>query len=160
MHIFDHHPQTDTDIKGEYEVIESTGATVTILTEIIKERAIALTPDEATIMCLGIYEDTGSFTFSSTTEKDFLAAAFLISKGANLNVVSNLIAREISPEQVGLLNDIIQAATHHNIHGASVVITSVTSENYVPDFAFIVHKMVKMENLPKSINSEVQLGKT
>ncbi|MFH2218807.1 MAG: CBS domain-containing protein [Pseudomonadota bacterium] len=147
VHIFDHHPQMDTDIKGEYEVIESTGATVTILTEMIKERAIALTPDEATIMCLGIYEDTGSFTFSSTTEKDFLAAAFLISKGANLNVVSNLISREISPEQVGLLNDIIQAATHYNIHGASVVITSVSSENYVPDFAFIVHKMVKMENL-------------
>ncbi|MBW2192390.1 MAG: bifunctional oligoribonuclease/PAP phosphatase NrnA, partial [Deltaproteobacteria bacterium] len=147
IHIYDHHPDMDNDIQGEYEVIAPTGATVTILAEIIKERDIALTPDEATIMCLGIYEDTGSFTFSSTTEKDFLAAAFLVSKGANLNVVSNLIAREISPEQVGLLNDIIQAATYYNIHGVDVVVTSVTSENYVPDFAFIVHKMVKMENL-------------
>ncbi|MFC1828789.1 CBS domain-containing protein [Thermodesulfobacteriota bacterium] len=147
VHIYDHHPDMDNDIHADYEVIEPTGATVTILAEIIKERGIDLTPDEATIMCLGIYEDTGSFTFSSTTGKDFLAAAFLVSKGANLNVVSNLIAREISPEQVGLLNDIIQAATHYNIHGVDVVVTSVTSENYVPDFAFIVHKMVKMENL-------------
>jgi tRNA nucleotidyltransferase (CCA-adding enzyme) len=83
---------------------------------------VDITPDEATIMCLGIYEDTGSFTFASTSEKDFLAAAFLLSKGANLNTVSNLIAREISPEQVGLLNDMIQSATHYNINGVEVVV--------------------------------------
>ena len=98
-------------------------------------------------MCLGIYEDTGSFTFPSTTEKDFSAAAFLLSKGANLNIVSNLIAREISPEQVGLLNDMIQAATRYNINGVEMVVTLVATDNYVPDFAFLVHKMVKMENL-------------
>jgi hypothetical protein len=34
----------------------------------------------------------------------------LLSKGANLNTISNLISREISPEQIGLLNDMIQAA--------------------------------------------------
>jgi tRNA nucleotidyltransferase (CCA-adding enzyme) len=147
IHIYDHHPFMSNDIRGHYEVLEQTGATVSILTEIIREKGIAISSDEATIMCLGIYEDTGSFTFPSTTQKDFQAAAFLLSKGANLNVVSNLIAREISPEQVGLLNDIIQAATHYNINGVDVVITSVSSENYVPDFAFIVHKMVKMENL-------------
>jgi len=147
IHIYDHHPFMNNDIRGHYEVLEQTGATVSILTEIIREKGIAISSDEATIMCLGIYEDTGSFTFPSTTQKDFQAAAFLLSKGANLNVVSNLIAREISPEQVGLLNDIIQAATHYNINGVDVVITSVSSENYVSDFAFIVHKMVKMENL-------------
>ncbi|MCK7503920.1 MAG: hypothetical protein MZV70_07335 [Desulfobacterales bacterium] len=32
-------------------------------------------------MCLGLYEDTGSFTFPSTTERDFLAAAFLLVAG-------------------------------------------------------------------------------
>ena len=60
------------------------GATVTILTEILEEKKIHITADEATIMCLGIYEDTGSFTFPSTTAQDFNAAAFLLSCGANL----------------------------------------------------------------------------
>ena len=147
IHIYDHHPPMSNDIKGHYEVHYSTGATVSILTEIIKAKAIDISPDEATIMCLGIYEDTGSFTFPSTTEKDFNAAAFLLSKGANLNVVSNLISREISPEQVKLLNDMIQAATRYNINGVEIVITIVTTDNYVSDFAFLVHKMVKMENL-------------
>ncbi len=147
IHIYDHHPPMDNDIKGHYEVHYLTGATVSILTEIIKEKGVDISPDEATIMCLGIYEDTGSFTFPSTTEKDFIAAAFLLSKGANLNVVSNLISREISPEQVGLLNDMIQASARYNINGIEIVITTVTTEKYVSDFAFLVHKMVKMENL-------------
>jgi tRNA nucleotidyltransferase (CCA-adding enzyme) len=147
IHIYDHHPPMDNDIKGHYEVHYLTGATVSILTEIIKEKGVDISPDEATIMCLGIYEDTGSFTFPSTTEKDFTAAAFLLSKGANLNVVSNLISREISPEQVGLLNDMIQASARYNINGIEIVITTVTTEKYVSDFAFLVHKMVKMENL-------------
>ena len=120
---------------------------MTILTEIIKERKVRITPDEATILCLGLYEDTGSFTFSSTTERDFLAAAFLLSKGANLNVVSDLIARELSPEQVVLLNDMIQAVTRYHISGIEIVVTSVTLEKYMPDFAFLVQKMVKMENI-------------
>jgi tRNA nucleotidyltransferase (CCA-adding enzyme) len=147
IHIYDHHPPMNNDIKGHHEVHYLTGATVSILTEIIKSKAIHISPDEATIMCLGIYEDTGSFTFPSTTEKDFDAAAFLLSKGANLNVISNLISREISPEQVKLLNDMIQAATRYNFNGVEIVITTVTTENYVSDFAFLVHKMVKMENL-------------
>jgi len=147
IHIYDHHPPMSSDIKGDYEIHCPTGATVTILTELIRAKEIEISPDEATIMCLGIYEDTGSFTFPSTTEKDFTAAAFLLSKGANLNVVSNLISREISPEQVGLLNDMIQAATRYHINSIEIVITSVSTDNYVSDFAFLVHKMVKMENL-------------
>jgi tRNA nucleotidyltransferase (CCA-adding enzyme) len=147
IHIYDHHPDSDNDVAGDREIVRITGATVTILTEIIRDEAIELNPDEATIMCLGIYEDTGSFTFPSTTQADFQAAAFLLSKGANLNIVSHLISREISPEQVGLLNDMIQASTRYNITGIEVVVTTVTTENFVPDFAFLVHKMVKMENL-------------
>ncbi len=147
VHIYDHHPPMDGDIKGEVEVVETTGATVTLLSELIEKQGIDISPDEATIMCLGIYEDTGSFNFASTTEKDFMAAARLLSKGANLNIVSNLISREISPEQISLLNEMIQAATHYNVNGIDVVMTSVTTETYMPDFAFLVHKMVKMENL-------------
>ncbi len=147
IHIYDHHPATGNDINGSLEVHGKTGANVTILTEIIKEKKVRVSPDEATIMCLGLYEDTGSFTFPSTTERDFLAAAFLLSKGANLNVVSDLIARELSPEQVVLLNDMIQAVTRYHISGIEIVVTSVTLEKYMPDFAFLVQKMVKMENI-------------
>jgi len=145
IHIYDHHSKKDDDIKGEFEVYRQTGATVTLLTEILQKKEITISPEEATIMCLGIYEDTGSFTFSSTMPEDLQAAAFLISKGANINVIANLIAREISPEQVGYLNDLIQAAVRYTINGVEVMVTTIRMDHYLPDFAFLVHKLVKME---------------
>ncbi len=147
IHIYDHHPAGDADIRGTLEVCEPTGATVTLLVEAIRERAVEISPDEATIMCLGLYEDTGAFTFPSTTERDLLAAAFLLSRGANLNVVSDLIARELNHEQVGLLNDMIEASHRLTINSVDVVVTSISREAYIPDFAFLVQKMAKMENI-------------
>ncbi|MFP4453001.1 MAG: DHH family phosphoesterase, partial [Desulfobacterales bacterium] len=71
IHIYDHHPRLDDDIKADFEVHSLTGANVSLLVELIKKKNIPVTPDEATVMCLGIYEDTGAFTYPSTTEKDF-----------------------------------------------------------------------------------------
>lgn len=147
IHIYDHHPASKNDIKAHYEVNSSTGANVTLLTELIQKNGIDISPEEATIMCLGIYEDTGSFTFSSTTQRDFKAAAFLLSKGANLTTVSNFIAKEMDPEQISLLNNMINAATHHRINGQEIVITSVPCDKFIHDLAFLVQKMMKIENV-------------
>jgi tRNA nucleotidyltransferase (CCA-adding enzyme) len=147
IHIYDHHPKHDDDIPADEEYHMLTGATVTILSSILREKNIPITPEEATIMCLGIYEDTGSFSYPSTTEHDFKAAAYLLSKGANLNIISNMISREFNPEQIGLLNDMIQAAKRHTINGVDIVLTSVTTDDYFPDFSFLVQKMAKMENI-------------
>jgi tRNA nucleotidyltransferase (CCA-adding enzyme) len=65
IHIFDHHPPSEEDLRGAVEEVREVGATVTLLARILKERDIALTPEEATIMAVGLYEDTGSFTFSA-----------------------------------------------------------------------------------------------
>ena len=147
IHIYDHHPKKSDDIPADKEYHMLTGATVTILTQILQKQKIPISPEEATIMCLGIYEDTGSFTFPSTTEHDFQAAAYLLSKGASLNTISGMITREFNPEQIGLLNDMIQAAKRYMINGVEIVLTSVATDNYFPDFSFLVQKMIKMENI-------------
>ncbi|MBW2107376.1 MAG: CBS domain-containing protein [Deltaproteobacteria bacterium] len=147
IHIYDHHPAMPDDIAGTLKVIEMTGAAVTIMTKLLREKSIPITPDEATIMALGLYEDTGSFTFSSTTADDYHAAAYLLSRGANLNVVANMITREMSPEQISLLNEMIQNTTHHTVNGVDVAVTRVSCEDYVADFALLVHKLRDMENL-------------
>jgi len=147
IHVYDHHPPGPEDIKPDFNFYDATGANTTILTKIIEEKKIDLTPDEATIMCLGIYEDTGSFTFSSTTEHDLKSAAFLLSKGANLNVISDMISREINPEQVKILNDMLQSANRFKINGVEITSTNVSHESYIPDFAILVHKMMKVESL-------------
>ncbi len=147
IHVFDHHPALKNDIKPDYEISRLTGANVTLLTEIIREQNLEILPDEATIMCLGIFEDTGSFTFPSTTPEDFSAAGYLVSKGANLTTIANLITKEMDPDQIALLNDLIHSAVHHFINGVDVVISSVSCEEYIHDLAFLVQKFLKIENL-------------
>ncbi|HDL90221.1 MAG TPA: hypothetical protein ENG14_04895 [Thermodesulforhabdus norvegica] len=122
IHIYDHHPDAEDDVTGSVSVIRRVGATVTILTEIIKERNIPITPEEATILMIGIFEDTGSFTFLSTTPDDFEAASFLLKCGADLNVVSDIVTKDLTAEQVALLNDMISSARVYTIHGVDVCI--------------------------------------
>ena len=147
IHIYDHHPDSDDDVLGSIEVVRPVGATVTLLTEIIKERGIALTPDEATVLALGIYEDTGSFTFSSTTPADYKAAVFLLEQGANLNIVADMLTRELTAEQISLLSDLIHSATSHTINTIPICIARASTEQYVGDFALLAHKLMDMDNL-------------
>ena len=147
IHIYDHHPPSDDDIKGDFEIIQERGAGVSTMTRIIREKGITITPDEATLMSLGIYEDTGSFTFSSTKAEDHEAAAWLLEQGASLNTISDMLTRELTAEQVWLLNDLMDSATKNNINGLEVVIAKAKSDRYIGDFAVLVQKFMEMENL-------------
>jgi tRNA nucleotidyltransferase (CCA-adding enzyme) len=147
IHIYDHHPESDDDARGHIEVIREIGSTTALLTSLIREKGISISPDEATVMCLGIHEDTGSFTFSSTKAEDYQAAAWLTEQGANHNIIADMLTRELTAEQVWLLNDLTQAATTRVIAGVEIVITKVVRDEYVGDFAVLVHKFMEMENL-------------
>lgn len=147
IHVYDHHPKAEDDVRGTVEVIRPVGATVTLLTHILRERGVPISPEEATILILGIFEDTGSFTFSSTTPEDFRAAAFLLEQGADLNLVADLVTRELTAEQVALLHELLHSARTYNIQGVDVCIATVSVERYVGDFAVLVHKLKDMENL-------------
>jgi len=147
IHIYDHHPKSNDDIQGKVAVIRNVGATTSIITEIIRERGIALSADEATIMSLGIHEDTGSFTYASTSPEDYRAAAWLAEQGANHNLIAEMLPRELRAEQVWLLNDLTKSATKLTINGVEVVISKVISDEYIGDFAVLVHRFMEMENL-------------
>ena len=147
IHIYDHHPSAPDDVKGSLEVVRPYGSTTTIMCSILRERQIEITPDEATIMMLGIYEDTGSLTFSSTTEEDFRAAAFLLSQGASLNIVADMVIKDLTADQVCVLNELIENASVHTFHGIDVMITQALCPGYVGDFAVLAHKLKNMENV-------------
>ncbi|NOY69609.1 MAG: CBS domain-containing protein [Deltaproteobacteria bacterium] len=147
VHIYDHHPATAGDIRPDYEIARCCGATVTILTDIISKKEIEVSADEATIMLLGIFEDTGSFTYPSTTPEDFAAAAFLLSRGASLTTISDMISKELEPTQIALLNDMIKNGVPYYINGIDIVVSTVSCDDYIHDLAFLTQKMLKIEDL-------------
>ncbi len=147
IHIYDHHPDSQDDVHGSVEVVQLLGSTTAILTRIIREKGLPLSSQEATIMALGIFEDTGSFTFSSTTPEDFEAAAYLLQQGADLNVVSGILSREMSAEQVSLLNNLLEHTSHFHVDGIEVVLAHSTAKEYVPDFAVVAHRFMDMGHI-------------
>jgi tRNA nucleotidyltransferase (CCA-adding enzyme) len=147
IHVYDHHPPAKDDIRGDVEVHVISGACASMMASILKERNIDITPEEATIMMLGIYEETGSFAYPSTTQLDFDAASFLLSKGAHVDVVADVLVRDLSPEQVYVLHDLMEGTSVTNVNGIDVAIAEGSTEDYVGDLAVLVQKLRDMENL-------------
>ncbi len=145
--IYDHHPCFPDEIKGSNTLSKPYGATTTIMCELLREKKINISSDEATVMALGIYEDTGSFTYTSTTRADFEQAGFLISCGACLSTISSLVVKEMKTEQVTWLNELINEMTTIAVKGIQVHLSAIAASHYIPDLASIVQKIVRMENL-------------
>ncbi len=147
IHCYDHHPDSDDDVAAAFSLVRPWGSTTAILIKELRDRGLSVTPDEATILGLGIYEDTGSFTFSSTTEHDLEAAAWLRASGMDVNVIADLMTRELSSEQITIMSGLIESAATHDINGVEVVVAEAYCERYVGDFALLVHKFLDMENI-------------
>ncbi len=149
VHLYDHHlPEKGSGIKADYKVIRPYGSATTVLVELLKERGIRPNPDEATIIALGIYEDTGSFTYPSTTPADLKAAAWLVELGADLNTVGQIIRHDLSAEQVDLLNQLLETAVRFHIEGVEVVIARAKSSRYIDEFAVVAQKLMDIEDIP------------
>jgi tRNA nucleotidyltransferase (CCA-adding enzyme) len=147
IHLYDHHPNAPGDMKGDVEVVRRVGATTTIFAEIFQKRGITITPEEATLLAIAEYEDTGSFTFSTTTPADLKAMAWLLSCGANLHTASQFITQELTAKEVVILHELIKSATTYTVQGIEIIVAKISSPDYIDEFSLIVRRFTSMENL-------------
>ena len=151
--IFDHHGEaagaveSGSDRPSINRVIESVGATTTILVERVREAGVPLTSEEATVLALGLYEETGSFGYASTTPRDLQAAAFLIAAGADLNQVAQTLHRPLDPNIVALLNDLLQHSEVHYLEGRKILVATSTFDRDRVEAAEAVHKLAELEGV-------------
>lgn len=147
IHIYDHHPFEKEDIRGGVEKIEGVGATATLFVELLKGKKLHPSPMEATILALGIYEETGSLLFPSTTERDLLAVSYLLKRGANLNIVSSYIKTELNVEELDLLNELVKSSDEIVLRGIRIVIARATRDAYMGDAAHLAHRIMDLEDI-------------
>ncbi len=147
VHVYDHHPQSSRDIAGKVEVVEDAGANITIMVEQLRKRKLTITPEEATLFAIALYEDTGSLTFASTTPRDLRTGAWLLEQGANLNVVADNLGQELSPEQVMILNDLLRNLRRITVREVEVAVATASTGRYVADLSVVTHRLRDMENL-------------
>jgi tRNA nucleotidyltransferase (CCA-adding enzyme) len=144
--VYDHHPIEQADFEPDERHVEPLGATTTLLLKHIRERNLALSPFEATLFALGIYFDTGSFTFGGTTAEDLDAAAHLRRCGANLDVVADYLHYGFTEEQRSLLTELVRSSEIHIIRGVSVALACVETPGYVSEVAALASRLVELEN--------------
>lgn len=148
VHAYDHHPRMKGDIIADLDVYEEVGSTVSILADIIKRKKIRLSYLEATLMLIGIYEETGSLTYRATTKLDVDMVSFLLSQGASLAVVSSYINRELGENELSLLTRLINSTERVVIRGVHVSFIELDGDSYVGELGVLIHKLMEIENIP------------
>ncbi|MBI4389622.1 MAG: CBS domain-containing protein [Nitrospinae bacterium] len=148
VHVYDHHLDVAVKIPAHKAEIRKRGSSATVLFEVLSLRNIALSPEEATLLALGIYQDTHLLVSPMAVPEDFLAVGALLKMGADLNVVSDFVHPRLNQEQVSVMNDLIRNLETLNINGVEIAIATAIVERYVGDLSIVAQKMVELENLP------------
>ncbi|MCM8813602.1 MAG: CBS domain-containing protein [Candidatus Omnitrophica bacterium] len=146
IHCYDHHPRAAADLRATKDIYAARGATVTILVELLKKKSIVLSPLEATICALGIYEDTGSLTFSSTTPRDIDMVGYLFRLGADVSLISSCLNRELTPAEVHVFSQLLDRTRYYAVEGVSVALCSAPAVGKDVDLSLMINKLAEVEN--------------
>jgi len=139
--VIDHHPMESDLDPGWNLQVEKVGATTTLLVEALKEHGRDLSGSTATLMLLGIYEDTGSLTYPSTTPRDIHAAGWLLEQGASLVIAVDFLNQPLSAEQQALFEQLIESADVIKIQGLEIVIAKGNAGGSTDEISTLAHKL-------------------
>ncbi len=139
--VIDHHQEKENSDPSWLYRLENSGAVTTILVESIQDQNILINPHQATLMLLGIYEDTGSLSYSSTTSRDIRSAAYLLDQGASLRIAVDYLNPPLSAEQKSVYDQLLANVKTEVIHGLRIVISFVEAADLVEEISSIAHKM-------------------
>lgn len=145
LDIWDHHPAASDDLAQATIHYASCGAVTSLLCAELERKAVKLEPEEATLLGLGIYADTGSFTYSSTTQADFKAASWLLGQGMNVTQLNDMACHELTSMHVQALNSLLESAKMYTFNNVPVALAEASMEHYLGDFANLAHKLMEME---------------
>jgi len=141
VEVIDHHPLDANLDSGIVFSGAELGATVTMLVERISQLVIPLSPIEATLLLLGIYEDTGSLAYVTTTSRDVRAAAWLLDRHASLEVVNRYLRYPLTERQQMLYKQLVENSEALQIAGQVVVVAAAVAEGYVEEISTLAHKL-------------------
>jgi len=150
--IFDHHPPTSDDLARGSVHQFGYGANATGLFLQVQQNDIRLTPQQATIILLGIYADTGNLTYPGTTAEDALAVGELLRQGADLQTVNYYLRPYFDPTQLFLLRDMLASLEEKNVEGYKVVL--IRRELEVP----VQGLSVLLSNVSDMVGADAILG--
>lgn len=141
VRLIDHHSPEGIDPAWDAHV-EQVGATTTLLVEQLRERGRTLTTVEATLLLLGIYEDTGSLTYGTTTARDARAAAWLLEQNADLATVRRFLDIPLSDAQQDLYDRLQKGIDWQRIEGRAIALAEATAPaDFDDEISAVAHRL-------------------
>jgi len=139
--VYDHHPlREDIDPTWELHLVQA-GSNASQMVARIRDADIELTAIQATTLALGLYEDTGSFTYGSTTPADLKAAGFCIEQGANLDVVMRFLYPPLSDGQRKLYDRLLQNVETYPVEDRIILAAKADAMDVSDEISSVAHKM-------------------
>jgi tRNA nucleotidyltransferase (CCA-adding enzyme) len=146
---YDHHPPSASDLEVAGGIVDpEAGSTSTILVEEMQRRGLSCSPEEADLLLMGIYEDTGSLTYATTGPRDLAAASWLLGQGGDLAAVRSFVARPLDPERLDVLHRMTQNLEVHRVRGHRVGVVVVELGEYLEELAPLVSRCLEAFDLP------------
>ncbi len=139
--VYDHHPRRE-DLDPDWEThFTNAGSNTSQMVAMIREKEIVLSPIQATTLALGLYEDTGSFTYDSTTADDLEAAGFCIRHGADLDIVSEFLYPPLSADQRRLYERLLKNIDTYQIEDQTILAVKADAMDVQDEISSVAHKM-------------------
>ncbi|MCX6646123.1 MAG: CBS domain-containing protein [bacterium] len=144
--VWDHHRPEGPEFKVNEMHYSEVGANTTLLIQVLASRGIIPSEADATLLLLGIYEDTGSLRFSSTTPQDLEAAAWLLKHGASLDIADRFLGIKLTQAQKSLMTNLSLNGQIVEVRGIPIYFTQASVTEFVDEIAFLVKKVQETEN--------------
>ncbi|WP_052144836.1 CBS domain-containing protein [Halalkalibacter okhensis] len=141
--IYDHHAPKEGDIMEGERYIEQVGATVTLLTEKLHKEQIFITPFEATLFGLGIYTDTGNFTYPQTTERDLYIASLLKKFDMDITLVDHFSEQPLSIENRQLFQTLLTNGKEYYDSGITLFLSTHELSTYQSGLATVTRRLLE-----------------
>lgn len=142
VQVIDHHELLEEEKENWRYHVDAVGATTTLLVERMQAAGLVLTVNEATLHLLGLYEDTGSLSYDTTTPRDIQAAGWLLEQGADLSIVRRFQNIPLSEAQQQLYKRLQEAVEWHRLAGQIIALSAVEApENFEDEISAIAHHM-------------------
>ncbi len=142
--VVDHH-QPRVNLPENWKCFfDRTGACTSMFVGAIRSKKIFPDPIHSTLLLMGIYEDTGNLTYGSTTPRDLEAAAWLLSQGADLNILRRSLNAPLTEAQNILCDRLLQNCETISILGQQIILSTADARDISDEFSTVAHHLRDM----------------